>query len=126
MRVKSISPHGLLAAKLAVANVMEQAYVGHMNSFLGRSWPGMLTTSSSREDCAGEVVSIWRDRPQPRITQADVADVAAKRRIVFKHRDDAVRIRAGEEVPRCNEPCHLGLQIRLGRVEQLRDRKSVV
>jgi hypothetical protein len=55
---------------------------------------------SSREDCAREALSIWRHGPQPRIEQANVADILTKGWIVFKHRNYVVRIRAGEEVPR--------------------------
>src|SRR5215510_13986524 len=83
----------------------------------------MLTRSSRREDCAREVMSIRCDGPQPRFTEANVADVAAERRIVFEQPDNAVWICAREEVPRGDDSCHLRLQIRLSHVKQLRCRR---
>src|SRR5262245_45887957 len=56
-----------------------------------------LWRQSSREDCKSEMFSIWRYRPQPRIKQADIADLFVKRWIVFKHRGDAIWIRTREE-----------------------------
>lgn len=86
--------------------------------------PNTLTISSTYDDGTNQIMPISRNSPQPRVAQAHVANLLAKLWIILKDGNDTVRVRTSEEVPCCNEPRHLRLQLRLGRMEQVRGGRS--